>query len=124
MKVLLSIKPEFAFKIFEGKKKFEYRKAIFKRSGINRVVVYASAPISKIIGEFEIADIIHDDLDQLWKSTCKYAGIDETYFNQYFAQHEKGYAIKIHRAKLYDTKLCIREHFGMTPPQSFAYIKL
>ena len=29
MKVLLSIKPEFASKIFEGTKRFEYRKAHF-----------------------------------------------------------------------------------------------
>lgn len=31
MKVLLSIKPEFANKIFEGTKRFEFRKSIFKK---------------------------------------------------------------------------------------------
>ena len=30
MKVLLSIKPEFAEKIFNGTKKYEFRKSIFK----------------------------------------------------------------------------------------------
>ena len=30
MKVVLSIKPEFANKIFDGTKKFEFRKSIFK----------------------------------------------------------------------------------------------
>lgn len=122
MRVLLSIKPEFAFKIFEGNKKYEFRKAIFKREGITKVVVYASAPISMVIGEFEIADIIHDELERLWEETSRHAGIDEDYFYQYFAERETGYAIKIQRAKLYDDKLCIRQHFGLTPPQSFAYI--
>jgi predicted transcriptional regulator len=122
MRVLLSIKPEFAFKIFEGKKKYEFRKAIFKREGITKVIVYASAPISKVIGEFEIAEIIYDELERLWQETNHFAGIDEDYFYQYFAERESGYAIKIQKAKLYEDKLCIRQHFGLTPPQSFAYV--
>jgi predicted transcriptional regulator len=31
MKVILSIKPEYAFKIFDGTKKFEFRRVIFKK---------------------------------------------------------------------------------------------
>lgn len=122
MKVLLSIKPEFAFKIFEGMKKYEFRKVIFKREGVTKVIVYASAPISKVIGEFEIAEIIHDELERLWQETNRYAGIDEDYFYQYFAERKTGYAIKIHQARLYEDKLCIRQHFGLTPPQSFMYV--
>ena len=41
MKVLLSIKPEFVQEIFTGKKKYEYRKAIFTRS-VDKVVVYST----------------------------------------------------------------------------------
>jgi predicted transcriptional regulator len=122
MIVLLSIKPEFAYKIFEGKKRYEFRKAIFKKEGVTKVIVYASAPISKVIGEFKIAEIIHDELERLWQETNLYAGIDEDYFYRYFAKREMGYAIKIHDARLYKDKLCIRQHFGLTPPQSFAYV--
>ncbi len=31
MKVVFLIKPEFAFKIFNGSKKFEFRKSIFEK---------------------------------------------------------------------------------------------
>ena len=58
MKIILSIKPEFAAKIFEGTKKYEFRRAIFKNKNVKKVVVYASSPVQKIIGEFEIEDII------------------------------------------------------------------
>jgi len=85
-------------------------------------VVYASAPISKVIGEFDIADILHEDLDLLWKETSRYAGIDKKYFDQYFTDREMGYAIRIHGAKLYKDELSIQEHFGIAPPQSFAYV--
>ena len=33
MKILLSIKPEFAEKIFSGSKKYEFRRRIFKAPG-------------------------------------------------------------------------------------------
>ena len=54
MKIVLSIKPEFAFKIFDGTKKFEFRKSIFKNVNIKSVILYASSPIQQVIGEFEI----------------------------------------------------------------------
>ena len=56
MKVILSIKPEFANKIFNGTKKFEFRRTLFKNKEIKMIIVYASAPISKVIGEFEIIE--------------------------------------------------------------------
>jgi len=77
MRVLLSIKPEFAEKIFNGTKKYEFRRTVFKNQDIKTVVVYASSPVQKVIGEFEIEEIISDQLQALWKQTKKYAGINE-----------------------------------------------
>jgi predicted transcriptional regulator len=48
--VLLSIKPEFADKIFCGLKRYEFRKVLFKNRNVKKIVVYASAPIRKVIG--------------------------------------------------------------------------
>ena len=47
--VLLSIKPEFAEKIFQGVKRYEFRKALFKNREVEKIIVYASAPVSKVI---------------------------------------------------------------------------
>lgn len=122
MKVLLSIKPKYADLIFDGTKKFEFRKAIFKNSKINTVVVYASSPMQKVIGEFEIDTIINDKLDALWKQTKKHAGIDEAFFYEYFADKREGFAIKIKKAKRYKTPLCLKNDFKLAPPQSFLYL--
>src|SRR6266542_4893666 len=119
MKVLLSIKPEFANKIFEGTKKFEFRRSIFKNPNIKTIVVYASAPVQKVIGEFEIDKIISNNLSDLWDLTKKYSGISEDYFFEYFADKETGFAIKIKKAKKYKISKCIRADFNLYPPQSF-----
>lgn len=121
MKIILSIKPEFANKIFEGDKKFEFRRSIFKNKNVSKVIVYASSPISKVIGEFEIGEILFKDLNTLWEQTKEYSGITEDYFYDYFVGKENGFALEVRRVKRYKKELCIRESFGKVPPQSFAY---
>ena len=41
--ILLSIKPEYANKIFDGQKRYEYRKRIPKKE-VSKIIVYSSAP--------------------------------------------------------------------------------
>lgn len=122
MRVLLSIKPEFAFKIFEGTKKYEFRKVIFKRPNIKTVVVYASSPVQKVIGEFEIEDILSSTPDEIWKETQKKSGITKEFFKAYFSEKETAYAIKIRNVKRYEEELDLKEEFNLLPPQSFAYL--
>jgi predicted transcriptional regulator len=122
MKVLLSIKPEFADKIFSGTKKYEFRRSIFKKKEVKTIVVYASSPVQKIIGEFEIETIIKEELNRLWELTKDLSGISEDYFFEYFRNKENGFAIKIKKTKRYNTPLSIKEDFNATPPQSFMYL--
>lgn len=122
MKVLLSIKPEYAFKIFEGKKRFEFRKIIFKNPDVRTVIVYASSPIQQVIGEFEIEDIFSLEPTQLWEKTKKYSGISEDFFFEYFAEKEVAHAIKIKSVKKYRKPLDLKSDFNVLPPQSYVYL--
>jgi predicted transcriptional regulator len=121
MKVVLSIKPEFANKIFDGTKKFEFRKAIFKNEKIKTVIVYSSSPVQQVIGEFEIERIINHDIDTLWGLTHQESGITEDYFYKYFADRLQGFAIEIKKVRKYKKPKCLRADFNLFPPQSFAY---
>lgn len=124
MKVLLSIKPQFAELIFGGIKRFEFRKAIFKNPNITTIVVYASSPVKKVVGEFTFDEILEYAPNTLWKKTEKFSGISEGYFEEYFADKKKGYAIKILNVKEYDQPLCLKKDFNILyPPQSFMYLK-
>lgn len=122
MKVLLSIKPEFAFKIFEGKKKFEFRRVIFKNPNVKTVVVYASSPVQRVIGEFEIDDILSSDPSDIWRQTKKYSGISEDFFYAYFLNKEIAHAIKIKKTKKYEHPLLLQDNYNVVPPQSYVYL--
>jgi predicted transcriptional regulator len=121
MKVVLSIKPEFAFKIFDGTKRFEFRRSIFKNGNIKSVIVYASSPVQQVIGEFEIDEVLNYDLPTLWDMTQEFSGISEKFYYNYFANKEQGFAIKIKNIKKYNNPKCLRADFNLSPPQSFAY---
>lgn len=118
----MSIKPEFAEKIFKGEKKYEFRRMIFKNKEIDRVVVYASFPVMRVIGEFLIGDILEMDLDKLWKKTNKEAGISKELFMAYYRGKNKGYAIRISTVKRYEKPLVLQDVSVIRPPQSFQYL--
>jgi len=123
MKVLLSIKPKFAKEIFSGHKKYEYRKVIFKRREIKTVVLYATMPVGKIVGEFEIDSILEETPLEIWNKTKDYSGITEDFFFSYYKGKDKSFAIKIKSFVQYRIPVCPYSLFpNFKAPQSFQYI--
>lgn len=122
MKVLLSIKPEFVQEIVAGNKKYEYRKKIFKQE-IESVVIYASMPVGRIVGEFTVGEIISDSPLEIWKITSEYSGISFNAYQKYFKGKKAGYAIQIKELTLYEEPINPYEEFeNFMPPQSYRYI--
>lgn len=123
MKAVLSIKPEFVDKILKGEKKFEYRKKIFKQE-IESVVIYSSKPIGKLVGEFKVKNIIHDDKNIVWNKTNNLSGISYKFFNEYFNNHDKAYALEIEDLIVYEEPMDPKKLiYNFKAPQSFCYIK-
>lgn len=123
LSVLLSIKPEFVEKIFNGSKRFEYRKALFKAPDIQRIIIYASSPVQRVVGEFEIDQILSCCPECLWRVTKGHSGISKAFFDDYFDGRDTGFAIQIGKVTRYRNPRPLDQEFGIKhPPQSFAYV--
>lgn len=124
MDVILSIKPKYVEKIIKGKKKFEFRRKIFKAEHIDRIVVYSSMPVKKVVGYFTVKAIYSNAPDELWKEHKKYSGISKKEFILYFKNSSIGYAIEINEFKSFKRPLELLD-IGINgrPPQSYMYIK-
>jgi predicted transcriptional regulator len=122
MKVLLSIKPEFAERIFDGSKKYEFRRAIFKNPDIKTVIVYASSPVQRVIGEFDIETVLCDSPQKLWRKTSKDSGISKEFFFDYFSERDIGFAIQVKKVRRFKISRCLRSSYDVSPPQSFCYV--
>lgn len=121
-RVLLSIHPEYANAIFAGEKGFEFRRVIFKEN-VREVVVYATSPISRVIGRFKIEEIYQDTPVKLWEKTEARAGVTREMFDAYFKDRVKAFAIKVSEPILFSEPQPLSRYLpSNTPPQSFCYI--
>ena len=76
-----------------------------------------------IVGEFTIEEILEGCPKHLWEKTKNSSGVKRRFYNEYFQNRSKGYAIKIGERKLYDVPINLSEMIdSFTPPQSFCYL--
>lgn len=119
--ILLSIKPEYVSKIFDGSKRYEFRRKCCKEE-ISKIVIYATHPIMKIVGEIEINQILKESPAQLWEKTKEYAGISEEDFFNYFEGCSEAYGYEVKTVKKYKRERELVEYGIRVAPQSFIYL--
>ena len=123
MKVLLSIKPEYANRILEGTKRFEFRRRVHRDPRVTSVVIYATKPVGKVLGEFSIETVHSEHPDRLWERTKEFSGITRDFFTSYFADLEVGHAIEVKQVKRYSRPKPLSDFLpGGVAPQSYAYV--
>ncbi|WP_418003525.1 ASCH domain-containing protein [Mycobacterium sp. PDNC021] len=120
--VVLSVHPRFAEAIMDGRKRVEFRKRPLA-DDVTRVWVYATAPVQRIVGYFEVDRTITAAPQVLWRKFAKVGCIDRVDFDRYYAGSDSGAGIGIRSAVRLETPLVISELLPSgVPPQSFAYV--
>ena len=121
MNAILSIKPQFVAEIIAGRKRYEFRKKGFKQD-VKTIFVYASSPVCRIVGEFELGAILEGTPEYVWALTADRSGISKSFYDQYFRSHAFSYALEIKSFKRYKTPInpytAIKDFHA---PQSFCY---
>jgi predicted transcriptional regulator len=123
MRVLLSIKPVHVENIVAGTKTFEFRRRLFARRDVKTVLIYATMPVGRFVGEFDIETILQGEPETLWGKTKAGSGISKDYYDAYFAGRSTAFALKISNLRLFSEPvrpLDVIDDF--TPPQSYMYI--
>ena len=122
--ILLSIKPEHAESILSGRKRFEFRRVLPRRS-VQTVVLYATGGAGQVVGEFEVDAVLRAPPDSLWQQTCAAAGISRRFFDTYFSGCEQAAALVVRNPRRYEIPLRLESLIHTSkPPQSFRYLRL
>lgn len=123
MKILLSIKPEYVERILDGTKRFEFRRRIHNRADVNAVLIYATMPVGRVVGEFTIERIHSQPPSSLWNRTKSQSGITRKFFREYFEGRKIAHAIEIKSVKKFDEPQPLSNYLQSgVAPQSYAYI--
>jgi len=123
MNVLLSMKPQYVEKVLSGEKKYEFRKRIWKKN-VDRVFIYATSPVKRIVASFVPGEIVEGAPEDLWNRFGEFSGISWKEFSDYFKGGEKGFTIKVKELKNFNDPLDPHSMIdGFQVPVSFHYWK-
>jgi len=126
MNVLLSIKPKYVEEIKKGNKKYEFRKSLCNRKNfdkIEKIYIYSSSPVKKIVARFIVRVILEDHPEILWEKCKDVSGIDKGEFFKYFREKNTGLALEISELKFFKKPIDPKTLFpDFNAPQSFCYV--
>ena len=119
--IILPVKPIYAEKIISGEKKYEFRKKVCIEN-IDKIYLYATSPIKKIIGEVEVLEKCFMEKEHLWEVTHEEAGITKAFYEEYFKNQNWAGAYKLGEVIQYEVPTGLKEIGINYVPQSYAYI--
>lgn len=125
--MLISINSYYARQIFNGTKKYEFRKSPIKPTDLNReIFIYSAKEDKSIIGTLKVSEVIKGDLDYILNETGYINRLDKNEIIDYFGDKKICYALKLCDIHRFNTPIKLSELRQIAPkislPQYFRYI--
>jgi predicted transcriptional regulator len=118
----MSIHPRYAEAIVSGRKRAEFRKRPLA-ADVDVVLIYATAPVSAIIGWFTVRDTLKTKPDDIWRLLHDVGEICWSDFAAYYAGCDEGVALLVGETGRFTKQVALSElHPSPATPQSFNYI--
>ena len=125
--LVLSVKPEYAALIEQGKKRVEFRRRFSTRVRSAKALLYVTAPVQEFRLVAQIADVVIGTPLALWERFHQLAGVARETFQQYFAGAKQGFALVFSDVRPLPSPVPLRHpklaQAGYRPPQSFSFIR-
>jgi predicted transcriptional regulator/adenylate kinase len=121
--ILISLHPKHLEQIMLGHKKLEFRRRWTKFQP-RKIVIYATAPIKKIVAIADIKNLHNDSIEKLWDlSESIGGGLKKQELFEYFKGCESGYAIEFENINQLLPPIEPKAVFEkFSPPQSFRFL--
>ena len=118
---LLSIHPRFADAILSGEKQVEFRRRA--PSTLTHVIIYATAPVQRIVGWFRVGGVESEAPSVLWERFGRVGFLGAGEFARYYDACDIGAAIRVAEVSRLPQPLALDAvGVGVSPPQSFCYV--
>lgn len=118
----MAIHPRFAEAILSGRKRVEFRKRSLARD-VSDVLIYATSPIQRVVGRFNVSDIVCGSPNSLWEDYGNIADISRTEYLRYYRGCALAYGLLVGRVERFAVHLTLAD-LDPCPavPQSFSYL--
>ena len=117
----MAIKPVYVEKILSKEKKYEYRKTLPKKS-IDKIIIYSSSPVKKVVGEVDVKNILIENKETLWNKTKEKSATTKEFYDLYFNNKDVAVAYELGEIKIYEPYKDLTDLGIDFVPQSFIYL--
>jgi predicted transcriptional regulator len=123
--VLISVKPRFALGLLDGSKTIELRRSFPLIYG-RHAFVYASAPVSAVLGRMIVNEVQRLPVTLLWETHSTAMALTRPEFDEYVRGKLAANALVISSPRAFSEPVQLAElrRLGLTPPQSFCYLPI
>lgn len=123
-KILMSIQPKYAEKVLAGEKMVEIRRKFSKKWTGCKAVLYASRPVSALVGVATVRSVTSGPPDQIWWQFGESIGCSRGEFDAYSASANQVCAIELDEIVPYLDRVPLDQlthlmHQDLKPPQSY-----
>jgi predicted transcriptional regulator len=125
IRAVFPIQPHWVRLIASGVKRLEFRRKWPRLKAPYRAVVYASGPISAIVGLMDISQVHTGPPSYMCELLASFGGPESAdEIREYFARVHEGAALEIARYITLERPLQLQElrRMSFRPPQSFVYL--
>lgn len=121
--IVLAVKPQYADLILGGSKTVEFRR-VWAAQDVDRIAIYASAPVQRLVGIVKVANVVEAKPRTLWNyCSTRGGGLSKAELSAYLDGKDTGFAVLLHDATRFDQSIDPRKVIEMfSPPQSFRYL--
>jgi predicted transcriptional regulator len=118
----MAIHPKYADAILDGDKHVEFRKRPLAPD-VATVIIYATMPVKRIVGEFSIVRTLNGSPSELWQAVGADGAIDVESYAAYYSGSVTAVGIVVSGARRYPQTVALAQ---LTPepavPQSYTYV--
>jgi len=128
-KILLSMRPRYAERVFARTKQVEIRKKFSRRWQGRQAVVYGTQPLGALMGEVTMSEITVGPPTEIWERYGSRVGCTYEELRDYVGSSAEVYAIELANANPYTAPVGIAQishliNEDLHPPQSFLNVKM
>ena len=125
--LIISLKPRYADRLFEGLKTVELRRRIASQISDRDVFIYVSSPVRALRGGFRVGRVWEGTPEDVWRVASELSALNRQEFDAYFRGQAVAYALEITNVWEYQRPASLswlRGRFDdFVVPQSWRYAK-
>lgn len=115
---MIALRPQYWEMCRAGSKIWELRKVTHSPRCVDGLVIYATAPVSRIVGEVDLVGTHVGYVDDVWEIVKTGCGITRDQYDQYYHNQETAIAYRLGNVWEYSPSLDAR-----FAPQGYKYLR-